>query len=44
MSAAEAEKAVAPAMPIPNFSDLGKAANDVCMPQWQIILLMGMID
>lgn len=21
---------VAPALPVPNFSDLGKAANDVC--------------
>jgi hypothetical protein len=29
MAAAEAEKVVAPALPIPNFSDIGKAANDV---------------
>ena len=29
MAAAEGEKAVAPAMPIPAFADIGKAANDV---------------
>jgi hypothetical protein len=36
MAAAEAEKVVAPALPIPNFSDIGKAANDVSIYCWQV--------